>query len=167
MRRTGLVAPGHVGSSWPRARTRVPCIGRQILNHSATRDALSTLFTGQCWEPCLLSIRLLLSTWLAGCCFTRERWGGIKGRDGGDFMFWGLADLRCTERWLIERKIKCGIQTLNCISSDQTCLGQWQEPSFSHRCHLPDPCPGPPHPPSYRQEVRRKLWSKTKRQRGG
>ena len=29
---TGLVAPRHVGSSQTRARTRVPCIGRQILN---------------------------------------------------------------------------------------------------------------------------------------
>ena len=27
---TGLVAPRHVGSSWTRARTCVPCIGRQI-----------------------------------------------------------------------------------------------------------------------------------------
>ena len=37
---TGLVAPRHVGSSQTRARTRVPCIGRQILNHRATREAL-------------------------------------------------------------------------------------------------------------------------------
>ena len=36
---TGLVAPGHVGSSQTRARTHVPCIGRQILNHCATREA--------------------------------------------------------------------------------------------------------------------------------
>ena len=36
---TGLVAPRHVGSSQTRARTRVPCIGRQILNHCATREA--------------------------------------------------------------------------------------------------------------------------------
>ena len=36
---TGLVAPRHVGSSWTRARTRVPCIGRWILNHGATRQA--------------------------------------------------------------------------------------------------------------------------------
>ena len=36
---TGLVAPWHVGSSQTRARTRVPCIGRQILNHCATREA--------------------------------------------------------------------------------------------------------------------------------
>ena len=33
----GLVAPRHVGSSRTKARTRVPCIGRWILNHCATR----------------------------------------------------------------------------------------------------------------------------------
>ena len=37
---TGPVAPRHVGSSQTRARTRVPCISRQILNHCATREAL-------------------------------------------------------------------------------------------------------------------------------
>ena len=37
--RTGLVAPRHVGSSRTRARTRVPCIGRWILDHCATREA--------------------------------------------------------------------------------------------------------------------------------
>ena len=37
--RTGLVAPRHVGSSRTRARTHVPCIGRRILNHCATRKA--------------------------------------------------------------------------------------------------------------------------------
>ena len=36
--RTGLVVPRHVGFSRTRARTRVPCIGRQILNHCATRE---------------------------------------------------------------------------------------------------------------------------------
>ena len=36
---TSLVAPGHVGSSWTRDRTRVPCTDRQILNHCATREA--------------------------------------------------------------------------------------------------------------------------------
>ena len=36
---TGLVAPRHVGSSQTRDRTRVPCIGRQTLNHCATREA--------------------------------------------------------------------------------------------------------------------------------
>ena len=34
----GSGAPRHVGSSQTRAQTRVPCIGRQILNHCATRE---------------------------------------------------------------------------------------------------------------------------------
>ena len=37
LRSTGLVAPRHVGSSWTRDWTRVPCIGRRILNHCASR----------------------------------------------------------------------------------------------------------------------------------
>ena len=41
---TGLVAPRHVGSSQTGARTRVPCIGRQILNHCATREAQEIFF---------------------------------------------------------------------------------------------------------------------------
>ena len=36
---TGLVTPRHAGSFQTRARTRVSCIGRQILNHCATREA--------------------------------------------------------------------------------------------------------------------------------
>ena len=38
---TGPATPRHVGSSQTRARTRVPCISRQIPNHCATREALS------------------------------------------------------------------------------------------------------------------------------
>ena len=41
VRHVGLVALRHVGSSRTRGRTRVPCIGRQILNHCATREALA------------------------------------------------------------------------------------------------------------------------------
>ena len=41
---TGPAAPRHVGSSQTRARTRVPCISRQILNHCATREAPETSF---------------------------------------------------------------------------------------------------------------------------
>ena len=39
----GLVAPRHVDVGTPRtrARTRVPCIGRWILNHCATREVLN------------------------------------------------------------------------------------------------------------------------------
>ena len=46
---TGLAAPRHVGSSQTRARTRVPCIGRQILNHCTTREAP---------VPCIFKISL-------------------------------------------------------------------------------------------------------------
>ena len=42
--RTGLVALQHVGSSRPRGRTRVPCIGRWILNHCATREVQPQCF---------------------------------------------------------------------------------------------------------------------------
>ena len=45
---TGLVAPRHVGSSQTRARSRVPCIGRQILNHCATREAPDLTFKSSC-----------------------------------------------------------------------------------------------------------------------
>ena len=34
---TGSVAPWHVGSSWTRDRTYVPCIGNWLLNHWTTR----------------------------------------------------------------------------------------------------------------------------------
>ena len=50
--RTGLVALQHVGSSQTRAQTHVPCIGRRILNHHATREAL---------VDCLLSWLLVAS----------------------------------------------------------------------------------------------------------
>ena len=43
----GSAAPWHVGSSQTRARTRVPCIGGQTLNHCSTREALS-LYS---WSP--------------------------------------------------------------------------------------------------------------------
>ena len=41
----GLVAPQHVGSSQTRAQTRVTCIGKRILNHCATREALAQVFS--------------------------------------------------------------------------------------------------------------------------
>ena len=41
---TGPAALRHVGSSQARARTRVPCTGRQTLNHCATREALYSIF---------------------------------------------------------------------------------------------------------------------------
>ena len=44
---TGPVAPRHAGSSQTRARTRVPRIGRQTLNHCATREAPEHFFRAQ------------------------------------------------------------------------------------------------------------------------
>ena len=41
---TGPVAPRHVGSSQTRARTRVPRISRQTLNHCTTREARKYVF---------------------------------------------------------------------------------------------------------------------------
>ena len=41
---TGPAAPRHMGSSQARARTHVPCIGRQTLNPCATREALPFIF---------------------------------------------------------------------------------------------------------------------------
>ena len=56
-RRTDLVAPRHVGSQFPdqgsnptRDRTRVPCIGRQILYHWTTREVpVVTSYCGFNW----------------------------------------------------------------------------------------------------------------------
>ena len=44
LRHTGLVAPRHVGSSRTRDGTRVPCLGRWILNHCATREVPTISF---------------------------------------------------------------------------------------------------------------------------
>ena len=38
LRRSGLAGLQHVESSRSRVRTHVPCVGRQILNHCATRE---------------------------------------------------------------------------------------------------------------------------------
>ena len=43
----GPVAPRHVGSSQTKARTRVPCIGRQTPNHCATREAQNAQFLNE------------------------------------------------------------------------------------------------------------------------
>ena len=43
-----LVALQHVESSWTRARICVPCIGRRILNHCATREVRHICFNFSC-----------------------------------------------------------------------------------------------------------------------
>ena len=53
LQHTGLLAPWHVGSSWPRDQTRVPCSGRWILNHWTTRDVpISPLFLNDFFLGC-------------------------------------------------------------------------------------------------------------------
>ena len=52
---TGLVAPQHVGSSRTRARTCVPCIGRRIPNHCATRGAPGWSFNSRYSHESMLS----------------------------------------------------------------------------------------------------------------
>ena len=66
---TGPVAPRHVGSSQTRARTRVPCIGRQILNHCATREALWFFNLGS-WEERL--------HWVHSCMPDKQKISGTK-----------------------------------------------------------------------------------------
>ena len=64
---TGPVAPRHVGSSQTRAQTRVPCIGRQTLNHCATREAplwvLIFCPLSVMWFSDIFSCVFLLSWW--------------------------------------------------------------------------------------------------------
>ena len=75
---TGLAAPRHVGSSQTRARTRVPCIGRRILNHCATREAPYSIFLMLlgiaiyflCEGRIILFLlyRSLVTSWCLGLC---------------------------------------------------------------------------------------------------
>ena len=58
----GWVAPWHVRSSWTRDWTRVPCIGRWILNHWATREAPAASFEAPPMTPCL-SLPLCACPW--------------------------------------------------------------------------------------------------------
>ena len=75
-----LVAPRHVGSSWTRGQTRVPCTGRRILIHCATREVLLIHFNanGPKWFFELYvvvvvvvrsrsRVRLFVTPWTAAC----------------------------------------------------------------------------------------------------
>ena len=67
---TGPAAPRHAGSSQTRGRTRIPCIGRQILNHCATREALRDIFLLFCCSPFLSSAPRQIILQFLGCGFT-------------------------------------------------------------------------------------------------
>ena len=66
---TGLAALRHVGSSRTRAGTHVPCIGRQILNHCATREVDILSFTSKSFVTDLQPWTIL-NPW--GACFLYE-----------------------------------------------------------------------------------------------
>ena len=56
-----LVAPRHVGSSRTRAQTHVPCIGRLILNHFATREVPTQVaFNSMCINGLHKNLSLLV-----------------------------------------------------------------------------------------------------------
>ena len=57
---TGLVALWHVGSSQTRNRTCVPCIGRQILNHSTPGKPYSALLK---YYSRVYQLRWWFTTW--------------------------------------------------------------------------------------------------------
>ena len=68
-------SPQHVGSSWTRDRTCVPCIGRQILNHWTTREvprSVNFWSSRTTWEACSkCSVSVIY------CCVThcpRSQW---------------------------------------------------------------------------------------------
>ena len=85
---TGLVAPRHVGSSQTRSRTRVPCIGRWILNHCTTSEALPHLlypFICQ-WTfsllPCLGYCEQCCYEYWGACTFSSQVFSGYMPRSG-------------------------------------------------------------------------------------
>ena len=80
---TGPAALRHVGSSPTRARTRVPCISRQILNHCATREAqngfLDPVFSHSRQHlAAQTSPDLVASTFLSACVASSQPRNALK-----------------------------------------------------------------------------------------
>ena len=103
----GLVAPRHVGSSQTRARIHVPCIGRQILNHCATREAPLFTFFAQLNIPKLFIWRAIFlfvfwkQDWPGKIRFLNDLWGSSPRR-----YLWmpvpaskRLLDVDCVTEW--------------------------------------------------------------------
>ena len=120
----GLSCSAACGSSWTRAQTRVPCIGRRILNHCASREA----------PPCLIYLfiylfNLFIYLWLCwvfvavrGLCLVAASGGYSSLKCAGFSLRWLLV-LRstgsrcagfssCGSRALERRLSSCGSQAL-------------------------------------------------------
>ena len=78
---TGLVAPWHVGSSWPREWTHVSCIGRWILNHWTAREVPSPPFLQYTTVSHTRKFAFLLLLLFIALVFALE----YKLHDGRDF----------------------------------------------------------------------------------
>ena len=50
LRHMGLVTPWHVGSSQPRDKTNISCIGRRMLKYWTTREVLGLRSRRACWS---------------------------------------------------------------------------------------------------------------------
>ena len=95
---TGPVAPQHVGSSQTRAQTRVPCTGRQTLNHCTTREAPNNFFL----------IFIYLFIWLFWVLVAAsEVFAAARGICSCGIGMWDLLVAACGI-------FSCGMQTLNC-----------------------------------------------------
>ena len=98
-----LVAPWHVGSSRSRAWTCVPCIGRRILNHCATREVPPLHFLNGtsclCLSLCSISSRFLCMMYGKGCLFVPPKGipfistGWPIFQSGKDYLFFAFSSL--------------------------------------------------------------------------
>ena len=61
----GVAALCHVGSSWTRTRTHIPCTGRRILNHCTTREALGRVILAVVFSLSSFEICPATPFWLA------------------------------------------------------------------------------------------------------
>ena len=123
-----------MGSSRIRAQTRVPCIGRRILNHCTTREVLISLFESQLIS--ILDSICYLSSPLP-CNITFTGWGiRMRSSLGAIILLPQVCKNICTGGpWRVNRTPSC------------TVSGSFLEP-FSAAPSLPPPPPrNPLHPP--------------------
>ena len=98
---SGLVAQWHVGSSWTRDWTDVPCLARRILNYWNTRDPQDlnnvvrpALLVTLLLQPCCILLDILL-TYLFEKLLTKKNFVICGRRRGQQRMRWldGITDL--------------------------------------------------------------------------